>query len=81
MAVHFQRLRIQIDAEGDIDTDNDGNQLPKEVSTRGHNESFFKLGSFSLLSLIGLFIGGKLTVDSSTQIAQSFGLSQQEFSY
>jgi cation:H+ antiporter len=38
--------------------------------------SLLKLGFASSLSLLGLFMGGKWTVDSSTLIAQSFGLSE-----
>lgn len=39
-------------------------------------DSLVKMWSFSILSLAGLFIGGRLTVDSSTNIAQSIGLSE-----
>lgn len=67
-------IKIQIDAEGDIDTDGDGNGMPTNGEQR--NPGLTKLWFFSLLSLLGLFVGGKLTVDSSTQIAQSFGLSE-----
>ncbi|NCB51027.1 MAG: calcium/sodium antiporter [Clostridia bacterium] len=69
-------INIQYDAEGDIDTDGDGNQLSKEADTKQKNESIVKLLFFSLLSLLGLFIGGNLTVDSSTRIAQNLGLSE-----
>lgn len=68
-------LKIKIDYEGDIDTDGDGNQLPFENITES-NISLVKLWIFSLIALLGLFIGGKLTVDSSTQIAHSLGLSE-----
>ncbi|NLL76812.1 MAG: calcium/sodium antiporter [Clostridiales bacterium] len=69
-------MMIQIDAEGDIDTDSDGNQLSQEVIEKANQESLLKLVVFSVLSLAGLFIGGKLTVQSSTHIAQSLGLSE-----
>ena len=69
-------MQIQIDAEGDIDTDNDGNSLPPEAVVKQAQESLVKLCCFAALSLAGLFVGGKLTVDSSTHIAQSFGLSE-----
>ncbi len=66
-------MTIQIDADGDIDEVESSSQ---QVVTPANNENLFKLGSFSVLSLMGLFIGGKLTVDSCTQIAQSLGLSE-----
>lgn len=69
-------LKIETDAEGDIDTDADGNQLSQKVVEKANQQSLFKLVWFSILSLIGLFIGGKLSVDSSTLIAQSLGLSE-----
>ena len=69
-------MKIEIDAEGDIDTDADGNQLPREIVDTGSKESLIKLWSFSVLSLAGLFVGGKLTVESSTTIAQNLGLSE-----
>ncbi len=68
-------IKIQIDAEGDIDTDG-GNGLSSQPGKEQKNTGLIKLWCYSLLSLSGLFIGGKLTVDSSTQIAQSFGLSE-----
>lgn len=67
---------IQIDPEGDIDTDCDGNNVPPEPIISESKYEVPKLWLFSLLSLAGLFIGGKLTVDSSTKIAESLGLSQ-----
>lgn len=67
-------LEIEIDAEGDIDTDTDGNQLPKNISES--EENLNKLWIFSILSLAGLFIGGRLTESSSTEIALSLGLSE-----
>ncbi len=69
-------MRIQIDAQGDIDTDNDGNQLPKETAANEGKKTIIKLYVFSLLSLAGLFIGGRLTVGSSSQIAKNLGLSE-----
>ncbi|PKM71790.1 MAG: sodium:proton exchanger [Firmicutes bacterium HGW-Firmicutes-16] len=69
-------MKIQIDTEGGIDTDGDGNQLPQEAEIKQRNESLAKLSFLSLISLLGLFIGGNLTVDSSTQIAKSLGLSE-----
>ncbi len=67
--------RIKIDIEGDIDTDNDNNGLPPK-SNEQRSGGQMKLWILSILSLGGLFLGGKLTVDSSTKIAQSFGLSE-----
>jgi cation:H+ antiporter len=67
--------RIQIDSEGDIDTDGNGNNVPEHADDPKKN-ALLKLWAFSLLSFIGLFIGGRLTVYSSTRIAESFGLSQ-----
>lgn len=69
-------MRIQIDAEGDIDTDGDGNGLLEQPEGKQKKDGLFKLWCFSLLSLLGLFLGGRLTVDSSTKIAQSLGLSE-----
>ncbi|UOO37017.1 calcium/sodium antiporter [Oscillospiraceae bacterium CM] len=69
-------MQIHIDAEGDIDTDGDGNNLPPEPASAGNQSIVPKLWIFSLLSLCGLFIGGKLTVDSSTHLAEFLGLNQ-----
>lgn len=69
-------MKIQIDAEGDIDTDKDGNKLSQEAVQKAGKENIWKLICFSILSLTGLFLGGKLTVESSTQIALSLGLSE-----
>lgn len=73
-------MAIRIDAEGDIDTDLDGNGLPAgQTGEPGPSEksgSLLKLWVFSLLSLAGLFVGGRLTVSSSVNIAESFGLDQ-----
>lgn len=69
-------MRIQIDAEGDIDTDYDNNGLPKETNEEKQSNGHLKLWLLSVISLGGLFLGGQLTVESSTKIAQSFGLSE-----
>ena len=69
-------MKIQIDAEGDIDTDGDGNGLLEQPEEKQKKTELLKLWCFSLLSLLGLFIGGRLTVDASTKIAQSLGLSE-----
>ncbi len=69
-------MKIEIDAEGDIDMDADGNQLSKDLIDTEKKEKLLKLWCFSILSLAGLFIGGRLTVGSSTSIAQSLGLSE-----
>lgn len=67
-------MRIQIDAEGDIDTDGNGNGLP--VRKPEPKNGLVKLWLLSAASLLGLIIGGKLTVDSSSMIAQGLGLSE-----
>lgn len=66
-------MKIELDVEGDIDTDGDGNRLPRQEKKQ---KSMITLWLLSALSLAGLFMGGKLTVDSSTRIAESFGLSE-----
>jgi cation:H+ antiporter len=75
-----QSMAIRIDAEGDIDTDLDGNGIPAalagELSPSEKNDSLLKLWLLSLLSLAGLFVGGRLTVSSSVNIAESLGLDQ-----
>ncbi len=71
-----ESMKIQIDAQGDIDTDADGNQLSQEVVEKAGSEKLIKLWVISLLALAGLFAGGRLTVSSSTRIALSFGLSE-----
>jgi len=71
-----ESMKINLDAQGDIDTDADGNQLSHEVVEKEGSEKLLKLWVFSLLALMGLFIGGRFTVSSSTQIAQSIGLSE-----
>lgn len=71
-----ESMKIQIDAQGDIDTDADGNSLPPEFAEAEDKKTTLKLYVLSLLSLGGLFIGGRMTVSASTQIAQSLGLSE-----
>ncbi len=71
-----ESLKIQIDAQGDIDTDADGNSLLPELVEAEDQKSTLKLYVLSLISLAGLFIGGRLSVSASTQIAQSLGLSE-----
>jgi cation:H+ antiporter len=71
-----ESMKIQIDAQGDIDTDTDGNSLLPELVEAEDKKTTLKLYVFSLLSLAALFIGGRMTVSSSTQIAQSLGLSE-----
>lgn len=71
-----ESMKIQLDAQGDIDTDDDGNQLSQEIVAKEEKQTSSKLYLLSVISLAGLFIGGRLTVNSSTQIAQSFGLSE-----
>lgn len=66
-----ESMSISIDDEGDIDTDNDGNQAKAEKA-----RSLPVLVIFSLLALVGLYIGGQLSVDNSVLIAKSFGLSE-----
>jgi cation:H+ antiporter len=69
-------MRITLDAEGDIDTDGDGNRLPSIPAEGDSKKGLLRLWIYAVLSLLGLFIGGKLTVDSSVVIAQSLGLSE-----
>lgn len=69
-------IKIEIDAEGDIDTDADGNRLSREIVEAERNENMIKLWCLSILSLGCLFIGGRLTVGSSTEIAHSLGLNE-----
>lgn len=73
-------MKIRIDPEGDIDTDRDNNGLSPErimnENERPQQQAFLKLCVFSVLALVGLGIGGKLTVSSSSNIALSFGLSK-----
>jgi cation:H+ antiporter len=68
--------KMQMDAGSGIDTGSDGNRLSSQPENGQKNNGLTKLWCYSLLALFGLFIGGKLTVDSSTRIAQSFGLSE-----
>ncbi len=69
-------MRISLDAQGDIDTDENGNMLTKEAAEKEGRDSLLKLYILSILSLGGLFLGGKLTVDSSTEISRALGLSE-----
>ena len=69
-------MKIQIDPQGDIDTDDDNNQLANEITGTDTPKGFIKLWLFSLLALAGLFLGGQLTVNNSTSIAQSLGLGE-----
>ncbi len=66
-------MQIQLDIEGDIDTDADGNGMPQAVTDQ---PNMGKLWLYSILSLVGLFAGGQLTVSSSADIARSLGLSE-----
>lgn len=50
--------------------------LLKEQVTDQIEPNLVRLGIYSILSLGGLFLGGQWTVDSSTTIAQSMGLSE-----
>ena len=68
-------MKIQINADGAIDTDDNGNGIALQQDVQ-KDPGLIKLWCYALLSLAGLFIGGKLTVDSSTRITQSFGLSE-----
>ena len=69
-------IKIQMDVEGDIDTDLNENQLPSTNIEKSNRNNLLKLVLFSVLSLAGLFIGGNLTVEGSTQIAKELGLSE-----
>ena len=72
-------MAIQIDAEGDIDTDFDGNAVPPEADDLDglpDKSKMTKLWVLSVISLAGLFVGGRVTVSSSTSIAESFGLDE-----
>ena len=69
-------MKIKIDPQGDIDMDGDNNQLPNESMIIDTPKGFIKLWLLSLLSLAGLFVGGQLTVNNSTSIAQSLGLGE-----
>ena len=72
-------MTIRIDPEGDIDTDFDGNNVPEDqedLAALSDKGSLIKLWILSLLSLAGLFIGGRLTVSTSVSIAEGFGLDE-----
>ncbi len=66
-----QSLPAHVDAQGDLDTDNDGNGLPPAPP-----QPMGKLLVLTVLSLVALGLGGKLTVDSSIEIAALFGMSE-----
>jgi cation:H+ antiporter len=68
-------MKITIDLEGDIDTDNDGNQITEETTSE-KIRTMPVLWLLSILSLVGLYIGGELSVTNSVQIAKQFGLSE-----
>ena len=69
-------VKIQLDLQGDIDTDGENNQLPNEASGADTDKGLIKLWLLSVLSLAGLFVGGQLTVNNSAAIAQSLGLGE-----
>lgn len=79
-------LYIIKDAKSTVDTESqmeeltdynkEGDQSSQETVNIIKKENLLKLWSYSLVSLGGLFLGGKLTVDSSTNIAMSLGLSE-----
>ena len=72
-------MKVQFDVEGDIDIDADGNGISQAVEVKksaNKKGAMVKLWVFAILSLVGLFIGGRLTVSSSSQIAKSLGLSE-----
>ncbi len=71
-----QSIHIRFDEQGDIDTDGDRDHLPQETTETYENKTMLKLYLFSALSLAGLFVGGRITVNSSSRIAQDFGLSE-----
>ncbi len=68
-------VNIPINAESDINA-GDGPGLPQESNRDQKNSGLLKLSCYSVLSLLGLFIGGRITVDSSTQIALRLELSE-----
>ncbi len=72
-------MTIRIDPEGDIDTDFDGNNVPEDqedLEALSGKGGLIKLWILSILSLAGLFIGGRLTVSTSVNIAEGFGLDE-----
>ena len=54
----------------------DGAKLTRAEIGLGKGPSIIKTWGLSALSLVGLFVGGKLAVDNSSQIATNFGLSE-----
>ncbi len=69
-------MNIQIDEEGDIDTDAGDDLPPGDAVEAEGDERLLKLWILSVISLVGLFAGGRLAVSASTQIAQSLGLDE-----
>ena len=68
-------LKVSAEAEGGSGTDGSGNTSEDSTGTKKES-SLMKLWIFSIISLAGLFAGGKLAVDSSTRIAADFRLSE-----
>ncbi len=68
--------KIEIDAEGDIDTDGDGNRITPEKRLKEDSVSQVRLWIILIVSLVGMFYGAKLTVENASEIAERFGLSQ-----
>ena len=69
-------MKIENQVEAYVNTKGGNNQLYNEILDTENKENFIKLWGYSILSLAGLFLGGKLTVESSTSIAASLGLSE-----
>lgn len=61
-------------AKEDANGDQKGKQ--GEVKKEEPSGNLLKLWVYALLALVGLFIGGKMTVDNSSGIAESFGLDE-----
>lgn len=64
---------ISFDHEGSIDTDGDGNGVDIQPAPTINMKKSIILG---VLSLVGIFIGGNLTVENSTIIASKLGLNE-----
>lgn len=67
-------MKITIDSEGDLDTNGDDNMV--EVIAETEQTNLSRLWIYSAVALGSLFIGGKLTVDCSSNIAARLGLSE-----
>ena len=68
-------LKLSAKIAEDIDTDRNNNK--PDVNPAGANpENMVKLYVLSAVSLIGLLVGGKLTVDNSSIIAANLGLNE-----